>query len=312
MRILMLPQLTSLRSDESGIKRVVEAYHRYAKHFDIEYIKDENEPYDLCAAHAGTRVGADVAINHGLYWTADYEASKWEWNTNAEVISVLRQALEITVPSNWVAETFKREMRIAPHVIGHGVEWEEWQDNPEKLPIILWNKNRFSDVCDPTPVVVLAKKYPKLKFVTTFMPAKESEVSYDNIRVTGLLPHSEMRELVKCCRIYLATTKETFGIGVLEAMASGVPILGFAHGGNLDLVKHGINGYLAIPNNYEDLCMGLEYCVAYSDELGSNGREMARQWSWKSACEKLRNVYDLALAKKVVLPTMLSKEAYTI
>lgn len=307
----MLPQLTSFRSDESGIKRVVEAYHAYSKEFDIEYVADDAS-CDLVASHAGSRIGADVAINHGLYWTADYESSKWEWGTNADVISVLKQALEITVPSTWVAETFKRDMRVSPHVIGHGIEWDEWQEESEKLPIILWNKNRSSDVCDPSPVINLANRYPKLKFVTTFMPNNLREQTFENVRVVGVLPHHEMKHLVKSSRIYLATTKETFGIGVLEAMASGVPILGFAHGGNLDLVKHGVNGYLAKPNDYDDLSRGLEYCVAYGDLLGKNGREMARSWSWRAACEKLRKVYDLAYDKKTPYKTTLSKEEYTI
>lgn len=311
MQVLMLPQLKSFRSDESGIKRVVEAYHAYSKETDIEYVADD-APHDLVVAHAGSRVGADVSINHGLYWTADYEADKWEWGTNAEVISVLRQALEITVPSNWVAETFKRDMRISPHVIGHGIEWDEWQEKPDRLPIILWNKNRSSDVCDPTPVIRLAEKYHKLKFVTTFIPHNMREMALENVRVVGLLPHDEMKQLIMSSSIYLATTKETFGIGVLEAMASGVPVLGFAHGGNLDLVKHGVNGYLAQPNNYEDLANGLEYCVAYKETLGDNGREMAKQWTWRIACEKLRKVYDLALGKKGLIPTTLPKEEYTI
>jgi hypothetical protein len=311
MRVLMIPQLSSFRSEESGIKRVIEAYHAYSKETDIEYVEDDS-PHDLVVAHAGSLVGADVAINHGLYWTADYEADTWEWGVNAEVISVLRQALEITVPSNWVAETFKREMRVYPHVIGHGIEWEEWQEKTDKLPIILWNKNRFSDVCDPTPIVVLAKNFPKLKFVTTFVPKNMKGDDLDNLRVTGLIPHYEMKQLVMSSSIYLATTKETFGIGVLEAMASGVPVLGFAHGGNLDLVRHGVNGYLAQPGNYEDLVNGLEYCVLYKEALGDNGRELAREWTWKKACEKLRKVYDLALEKKSIPPVKISERAYKL
>jgi glycosyltransferase involved in cell wall biosynthesis len=38
--------------------------------------------------------------------------------------------------------------------------------------------------------------------------------------------------------VYLSTAKETFGIGILEALACGVPVLGYAHGGILDLVQH--------------------------------------------------------------------------
>ncbi|GAG04471.1 unnamed protein product, partial [marine sediment metagenome] len=116
-----------------------------------------------------------------------------------------------------------------------------------------------------------------------------------NIREIGLQPHDTMKRIVKSAGLYLSTTKETFGIGTLEAMASGVPILGFAFGGNLDLVKHGVNGYLARPGNFDDLAEGFDYCHKYRETLGKNGREMARQWRWEDACEKVMKVYELAL-----------------
>jgi len=97
---------------------------------------------------------------------------------------------------------------------------------------------------------------------------------------------------------------------VLEAMASGLPVLGFAHGGNLDLVKHGVNGYLAPPNNYEALCNGLNYCLTNAKVLGDNSREMAKAWTWKAACEKLREVYDLAMYDKDDLPLTIPESEY--
>jgi len=308
LKVLMVPQLKAFRSDESGIKRVVEAYHAYAKETDIEYVSD-GSPYDLVVAHAGSKEGADVAINHGLYWTADYNADGWEWEMNAQVIKTLRMAKEITVPSSWVAETLKRDLRVNPHVIGHGIEWEDWQDKVDHLTFVLWNKNRASDVCDPTPVAYLAKKFPKIKFFTTFYPPEEV---LSNVRVSGVLSHPDMKKIIKSAGIYLATTKETFGIGVLEAMASGLPILGFAHGGNLDLVKHGVNGYLAVPNNYEDLCVGLEYCIKNLKILGDNSRELSRGFTWRNACIKLRHVYDLALGKKYHLPYIIPESEYRV
>lgn len=308
MKVLMVPQLKAFRNDESGIKRVVEAYHAYSKETDIEYV-DDDSPCDLVVAHAGSRVGADVAINHGLYWTADYQSDGWEWEINSQVINTLRYAKEITVPSNWVAETFRRDMRVNPHVIGHGIEWDEWQGKIEHLTFVLWNKNRASDVCDPTPVAFLAKKYPKIKFFTTFYPPEDVP---SNVRVSGVLSRPDMKKIVQSSGMYLATTKETFGIGVLEAMASGLPILGFAHGGNLDLVKHGVNGYLATPYNYEDLCVGFEYCMKNLKTLGNNSRELSREFTWRKACIKLRHVYDLALEKKYRLPYVIPESEYKI
>jgi len=205
----------------------------------------------------------------------------------------MRMAKEITVPSEWVAETLRRDMRVSPHVVGHGIEWDEWaHHNEPRGDYVLWNKNRAGDVCDPMPIFELANRFVNGHFVTTFAPKLGLP---GNLNVTGLIPHDQMKKLVQSCLVYLATTKETFGIGILEAMASGVPVLGYAHGGIKDLVQHGVNGYLAEPGDLDDLCDGLVYCLKHRDTLGANGREMAQTFTWQDAAKKVAAVYEKAL-----------------
>jgi glycosyltransferase involved in cell wall biosynthesis len=104
-----------------------------------------------------------------------------------------------------------------------------------------------------------------------------------------------MKSMVKQAMVYLSSTKETFGIGTLEALASGVPVLGFDHGGNRDLVKHGVNGYLARPLDYDDLAEGLRYCMKHRKVLSDNARESVKGFTWGKACEKLAQVYASVL-----------------
>lgn len=298
MRILMLPQLEHFRKEESGIKRVVEAYHKYGPQFGIEFVKDGNS-YDLKVSHAGTNIeNIDVAHLHGLYWTADYAASAWEWKANSHVIAAARQARIITVPSKWVAETITRDMRRTPAIIGHGINVAEWEHDRPMGGYVLFNKNRAADVCSPEAISVLAKTYPDIRFITTFSPHKRRQ----NITEIGVIPHDQMKSLIQGAGVYLSTTKETFGIGTLEAMASGVPVLGYAHGGNLDLIEHGVNGYLAKPDNEDELIEGLAYCLKHHKVLGENGREMARLYTWESVMEKLVAVYEKAI--QVESPTV--------
>lgn len=292
MRVLMLPTLESQKQNlSSGVGQVITNYHKYAKEFGIDFVLP-GQKYDVSAVHAGsTDRPCDVAILHGLYWTADYNASQAEYRTNARIINSIRTAKEITVPSNWVAETIRREVRVNPHIIPHGIDWQEW--NNEHYPpgdYILWNKNRNKkDVCNAESVIKLAELFPEQRFLSTF-----ADKPTPNIKVTGLMPFEEMKPIIQQAAIYLATTKETFGIGTLEAMASGVPILGWAYGGNLDLVQHGINGYLATPNDYDDLAEGLRYCLNNRKQLGDNSREMAKLWTWQDAVQKLVKVLELA------------------
>jgi len=296
MRVLMLPTLKHFRSEESGIKQVCLAYHKYGPQFGIEFIDDGGHyQYDLKVSHAGTNTeGIDIAHLHGLYWSADYPASAWEWKANANVIEAARQAKIITVPSEWVAETIRRDMRREPVVIGHGIDVSEWEHDRPMGGYVLFNKNRQADVCSPEPVGVLARAYRRQQFVTTFAPQRASK----NIDEIGVIPHDQMKLLVQGAAVYLSTTKETFGIGTLEAMAAGVPILGYAHGGNLELVKHGVNGYLAKPGDDDDLIEGLEYCLKHRKTLGENGHEIAKTFTWESVMEKVAHVYQMALEEE--------------
>jgi len=291
----MYPQLSNFDKWESGIKRVVEAYYKYAPQYGIQYVKD-TEDCDVVAIHAGMATKFDkslpmVAHCHGLYWTADYSASAWEWRANADVVWSLWNATLITVPSDWVAETIRRDMRIDPVVIHHGIEADEWRHNKKIAGHVLWNKNRNADVCDPRDVGALAKISPEYRFMTTFKP----EGAPNNVSEIGLIDHDKMKSMIQTAGVYLSTTKETFGIGVLEALASGTPVLGYDFGGNKIMVEHGVNGYLARPGDIDDLKNGLEYCRQNRYVLSENAKHIARRFSWSEAMAKVSDTYRQAL-----------------
>lgn len=318
MKVLMFPALEAMSGEESGVRRVVESYYKYAREFDIEFINvppDEEDAYDLMAVHAGMtdrhpRRKPMVAICHGLYWTADYQSNNWEYRTNAKVIDVLRIADAISVPSPWVAETIMRDMRVIPWVIPHGIDYRDWEHNRPNKGYVLWNKNRIGDVCTPVPLVELARERPAVSFITTFT----SHDATSNVSPMGIIPHAEMKVLVQEAGVYLSTTKETFGIGVLEAMASGVPVLGFNHGGNTSLVQHGQTGYLAKPGNYADLARGLDYCLKYRDVLSENSRIAAKQFTWENSMTILREFFVSAIEKWKAnqLPLQLPEGAWRV
>lgn len=316
IKVMMKPHVTEL-AGESGINRVVENYFRFLPDFGVELVEPNATTYDLIAAHAGI-TGGDVTVahTHGIYFTNDYPALDWEYRVNARVIEACRHAKIITCPSAWVAETFQRDMRLNPVVVPHGIVWEEWQHKEENKGYVLWNKNRTGlDVCDNSLLDVLMKRFPDIDFVSTLLTPQTKDIVNSpmwpkNFRILphgGKTPHKEMMGIVQRAGIYLSLAKETWGIGIVEAMASGVPVLGWNWGGNTQLVQTGVNGYLAEPYNIDDLCEGLNYCLKHRQVLGANGRELAKQWTWQKACEMVAGVYRLAMVEQpatvsVVIP----------
>jgi len=291
IKVQMHPNPANLGHASDGISQVVKYYARHLPRFGVEVLPPGDESHDLLVAHAGA-IGAlcDVSHCHGLMWQEN-DPSDSDHSTNAKVIASLRAARQVTVPSPWVAEPIMRDMRLVPTVVPHGIEWDEWQHDEENRGYVLWNKNRPRGVCNTMALDWLVEQRPDVGFVSTF----SSVGNRPNIALTGRISHAQMKPIIQRCGVYLATAKETFGIGILEAMASGKPVLGFRRGGIVNLVEHGVSGYLAEPGDLDDLAAGLAYCLEHGDALGHYGREAARGWTWEAACAIVARVYEQAL-----------------
>ncbi|MEE3719534.1 glycosyltransferase [Tumidithrix elongata RA019] len=72
----------------------------------------------------------------------------------------------------------------------------------------------------------------------------------------GFHPTEKLQELMGACQALLMTPKwvEAFGNVAIEALACGVPIVSYARGGPVEIIKHGKTGYLVEPDNVRALC----------------------------------------------------------
>jgi glycosyltransferase involved in cell wall biosynthesis len=293
MKIFMAPRASQAPTD-NGIGKVVHAMEKYLTAMGVAFTDDPNSS-DVTCYHAGTASPNDknigVLINHGLYWAdiSHHEFSRSNNVANQRIIDAARRAKFITVPSDWVAEPFRRDMRINPEVIGHGIDVDQWGAGAPDAGYILWNKNRPTDVCDPTPAWKLAER--GLKVVSTFGPNSKLIPS---LRVTGQLPFESMKPIIEGASLYLATAPETFGIGTLEAMVCGIPVLGYNWCGTRDLVVHKETGYLVEPGNIDGLLEGAAWLKDHRAEIGANARAFALHFSWPEIIQKYYDLYERA------------------
>jgi len=280
-----------------GIRRVVEAQRKYLPDFGVEVI-DTPVGADVINAHAGTTRTSGIpmcASIHGLYWTAEESWPNWAWTMNQQVIDSMLAAKVVTVPSEWVAHAVRRGSLIDPVVIPHGIDIDEWTPG-ESQGYVLWNKFRIDPACDPSDMNALAVRSPGTKFVSTF------GATGPNVTLTDRVPPEEMRELVRNAGVYLCTARETFGIGTLEAMASGVPVLAWRHGAQVEYVPHLEAGYLATPGDIDDLVEGLAYCQQHRDRLGDAAREVAGRFTWPDAIAQYVDAFKRAAEPRPVGP----------
>lgn len=298
-RVYMMPTLSQAQRDTTNsINQCVIRISKYLTMYGWK-VTDNPADADIIAAHAGAAhdgYPADVTHCHGLYPTDEFPGTGWHFTANRNVIGNLKEAGTITAPSTWVADIIRRDMNRPVNVIPWAIERSEWKPGGHD-GYTLWNKTRKSAVCDPAPLDYLAQAIPDAQFVTTFtdLPAPP-----DNMRVTGRVPFDEMQDIIHNAALYLATTKETFGIGTLEAMACKVPILGYRWGGTADIVEHGVTGYLVEPGDLDGLVDGWRWCMRHRQRLAENARQRATEnnYTWERVARQFAAVYDRAYERK--------------
>lgn len=295
MRVCINPLYNPTDHTEGGIRRVVDAMVRYLPEHGIETTANPDGA-DLIVNH-GTyntqRPGVpSVAACHGLYW-AGYEWESWAGHANRAVTDTMIAAQAITVPSQWVATAVTRGLWRPVNVVYHGVDAELWQPRPTR-GYVLWNKARTDPVSNHHELDTIADRMHDTPFVSTYGMARE------NTRIIGPQPHDTMKQLVEHAGVYLQTAAETFGIGIIEAMAAGVPVAGWNYAGQSEIVTQGETGYLAPYGDYDALDDCIRRCLVERDRLSANARaDVQTRWGWQDKIAQYAQIYkDVASGAK--------------
>ena len=299
LNVYIYPHFGGEDRGDGGIRRVVEAQLRHLPARGCSVV-DSPDAADLIAVH----IAADkrlleryphiplVVHNHGVYWEEYEWKAAWQAKANASCMESIRQADAVTAPSEWVAQSIRRNSLRPVRAIGHGVDLEEWEPGGNGR-YVLWNKTRVDPVCDPEPLNELARLAPKVPFMSTY-----GDTNQPNINVVGVKSYQDAKEDVTKAGVYLCTTRETFGIGTLEAMAAGVPVLGWRWGGQAEFIEHGVTGWLAEPGDYEGLLEGLRYCLKNRERMGREARAVVEaRYQWKDVIGAYADLYNEVVAR---------------
>lgn len=291
---------------DGGVRRVVEAQRQLMPGHGWE-IAASPEEADVLAAHitappqwfSGPLARKPmVAHNHGFYWSEFDWGGNWANRDNAEVMKLIKGADAVTAPSDWVRNIIRRHSSREAVTVYHGVPTPLAEPEPHD-GYVLWNKTRVDPICDPTPVVEAALRLHDVEFRATTIG---SLTGPENLRVIGKEPYEAALQTVARAGVYLCTTRETFGIGTLEALAAGVPVVGFSWGGQNEIVEHLKDGYLARPGDYDDLARGIVWALHHRDSLSKWARVKAESFSWHRPMQQYAEIYDAVIKARSTGP----------
>jgi len=206
-----------------------------------------------------------------------------------------------------------KEERIS--IWGRGVDTNRF--NPEKRDEHLWleipdgNKkalfvSRLVKEKEPQTLIrlhkLLTEKRPDITLVIVGEgPMREMLESHmPNAHFTGSLFGDDLAKAYASSDVFVfPSTTETFGNVVLEALASGLPVVAANAGGPKDIVKQGETGELVEPQNEEEFLNAIIKLVddqEYYLKCRSNAIAYGQSQNWESLSGELFSTY-LNLAK---------------
>lgn len=210
---------------------------------------------------------------------------------------------------------YKTDTRQHIGIIRNGVDTEHFCPDESKR-----NSNTFVVTSGATRVTarkglrylieaaaLLATKYPKLRIdILGDGDEKQSleqlsgERHLENIvRFLGRIPREETFQYYQRANLFvLPSANEGMSNAMLEALASGLPILATDTGGTKELVEEGLNGHLLKMHDAKDIAKRIEWHLTHPEEtkrMGAESRRRALQLGWDGVAKEYRKVYRMVI-----------------
>lgn len=132
---------------------------------------------------------------------------------------------------------------------------------------------------------------------------KQAERYGDRIVFWGAKTHEELKTIYASADIFVAPSvtakdgdKEGLGLVLLEAMASGLPVVGSDSGGIPEIVKDGYNGFLVAERDVEGLAKRINILLnsdRIRNKFSENGLKAAAERDYKKIAEKYYKLIDV-------------------
>lgn len=227
---------------------------------------------------------------------------------------------KIFVPSNETLEQLKRKGFSKLRIWGRGVDCnlfhpnyshDEVRDNYKiKEQFVLTYVGRLAPEKDIDTLMNITNQLPDpIKNDVHWLivgdgPSKEDMKKHapNNMTFAGYLKGPDLAKVYASSDLFIfPSPTETFGNVVLEALASGTPVIASNSGGVKNIVNQAKTGYLCEPKNVTEFQERIEELLLNETRrinMGKEARQYALTQTWDHIFEELLKEYEDAITEK--------------
>ena len=282
---------------------------------DIVHAHHAFSPISLFSLSVSKRLGIrTVLTNHSIQFMYDFD---YLWRPSSFLLFPFRQYIgnaDSIIAVSRAAATFisyftSKDVEVIPN----GVNVGEFNPGTKEfdgrsvlfvgrfvyrkgLHLLLEAMGRVVERNEEARLTIAGSGYlsPILK-----MLVKASNLQH-NVSIKESPPRDEVIRLYQKSNVFVLPSVfgESFGVVLLEAMASKTPIVATAQGGVGEVVKHMETGLLVRRNRVDGLAKGIANLLEdkhLSRRLSSRAFEEARRYDWGLVAEMVEGVYERTL-----------------
>jgi L-malate glycosyltransferase len=119
----------------------------------------------------------------------------------------------------------------------------------------------------------------------------------------GFVPHERVPETLGRFAVFVApSVSESFGVAIVEASASGLPVVASRIGGLSEVVRERVTGILIPPRDPTAIANALQELLVNESlriELGRNGRKFVLEnYEWTENASRMEHIYESLLRER--------------
>lgn len=256
------------------------------------------------------------------------EAKTFFSSSISSVAPTLRRTNAIIVPSRFLQQIFEK-FNFTTHIVPNIINLERFhyrEPAPSHAPKILVARN-LEPIYDNATALhafhIILERYPAATLTVAGSGPERAALEQLSLNLgianavtfTGRVENENMPLLYSDADVFVnPSLADNMPISVLEALATGVPVVSTNVGGVPFLVEDGKTAFLVPaenPGNMAKAVLDLLDNPETAIRMSVAGLECAQQFSWQNVKERLMNVYHDVLTEPTKLQTVKQTKAFS-